>query len=277
MARRKAHGGGHGAEIHADERWLITYADMITLLLAVFIVMYALSDTNLRKFNAFAQSMASIFNTDVFTGSTAFTVTTGEQSAPDTQQMDSGSGFVASQARTIEAVVDDYAIRQGLGEDVSVEQVPEGVAIRIRSNLLFQPGRAALEDRSVGLLGEIAATVAPIHQDLRIVGHTDDTPTSGALYADNFELSTARAMAVLRFLATAGIDQARLRVEGDGEYQPLVPNDSEADRAQNRRVDILVLYPASGSAPDKGADPGAAPSLDPLVPASLNPVFGDQP
>jgi chemotaxis protein MotB len=265
MARRRNR-ADHG-DIHADERWLVTYADMITLLLAVFIVMYALSDTNLRKFNAFAQSLSAAFTTDVFLGTDAFTVTTGQEVVPDVGQTDVGSGIVSTDTRTVTAVVKDYAIRQGLGADVAVDEVPEGIAIRIRAGLLYQPGRAALDDRSIGLLEEIAATLEPLPQKLRVVGHTDDTPTSGVLYVDNFDLSTARAMSVLRFLLAAGIGPERLSVAGAGQYDPIVPNTDEANRAQNRRVDILVLYPPASTS--SGGDQSIAPSFDP--------VFGDAP
>jgi chemotaxis protein MotB len=265
---KKKHKGEHG-DIHPDERWLVTYADMITLLLAVFIVMYALSDTNLRKFNAFAQSLSSAFNTDVFAGSTAFTVSSGMESAPDSGSKDAGSGIVGDQTKSIKAVVNDYAIREGLGNGISVEQVPEGIAIRIESTLLFQPGRARLAEGSLATLEKIAQTIGAETQDqsIRIVGHTDDTSTAGALYADNFELSTARAMSVMRFLVDAGIGASRMRVEGDGQYSPLLPNTSEENRAKNRRVDILILYPPEVSAPTSTAGTGVTPSL--------NPVFGE--
>jgi chemotaxis protein MotB len=265
----KKHKGGDHGDIHPDERWLVTYADMITLLLAVFIVMYALSDTNLRKFNAFAQSLSSAFTTDVFSGSNTFTVTTGQESAPATGSADSGSGFVGMQAQTVKAVVNDYAIRQGVGNDVSVEQVPEGIAIRIRSTLLFEAGRARLATASTELLTKIAETIIADTQGqgVRVVGHTDDTPTSGALYANNMELSTARAMSVLDYLYSAGIAPERMSVEGDGQYKPLYPNDTEAHRAANRRVDILILYPPTTDAPASNGEISVTPSL--------NPVFGE--
>lgn len=264
---RKHKGGAHG-EFHPDERWLVTWADVLTLLLAVFIVLYALSDTNVRKFTAFAQSLSSAFNTDIFSGTSSFTVTTGQESAPDSGARDSGIGFVGQQVQTVKAVVNDYAIREGLGSEVSVEQVPEGIAIRIRSTLLFEAGRARLADDSIGLLEKITETIKADTQDqgIRVVGHTDNTPTSGALYADNFELSTARAMAVLRFLYSGGIAPERLSVEGDGEYKPLYANDTEEHRAANRRVDILVLYPPTTEsvAPVTGGTQ-VTPSLAPIV------------
>lgn len=257
----KKHRGGDHGDIHADERWLITYADMITLLLAVFIVMYALSDTNLRKFNAFAQSLSAAFTVDVFAGSDAFTVTTGLDVAPETGRTDAGVGFIGTDSRTVEAAVRDYAIRQGLDAGVTVDEVPEGIAIRIQAGLLFQPGRAVLDDTSVGLLEQVASTIRPLPQLIRVVGNTDDTPTSGVLYADNFELSTARAMSVLRFLVAAGIDESRLSVGGAGQYNPLVPNTTADNRGRNRRVDILVLYPTASatSAPDDSVTPSFSP------------------
>ena len=263
----KKHKGGDHGEFHPDERWLVTWADVLTLLLAVFIVLYALSDTNVRKFTAFAQSLSSAFNTDIFSGTTSFTVTSGQESAPDTGSSDAGVGFVGQQAQTVKAVVNDYAIREGLGNEVSVEQVPEGIAIRIRSTLLFEPGRARLADDSIGLLEKIADTIRADTQDqgIRVVGHTDNTPTSGALYADNFELSTARAMSVLRFLYSGGIAPERLSVEGDGEYKPLYPNDTEEHRAANRRVDILVLYPPTTETAAPSGGTQVIPSLAPIV------------
>src|SRR4051812_303978 len=103
MARR--HVAAHAEEHGGDERWLVTYADMLTLLLALFIVLYALSDTNMRKFVAFAQSVAAAFNVDVFQGSTAYTVTAGQESAPDVGSLDSGNGAVAADYRTIQASI----------------------------------------------------------------------------------------------------------------------------------------------------------------------------
>jgi chemotaxis protein MotB len=260
----KKHKKGDHGEIHPDERWLITYADMITLLLAVFIVLYALSDTNVRKFNAFAQSLSSAFNTEVFSGTEAITVSTGQESAPGTGSADSGSGFIGSDARAVQASVKDFAVRNGMGGNVTVSEVPEGIVIRIQASLLFEAGRARLDGTSIGLLEQIASAVRPLPQKIRVVGHTDDTSTSGALYADNFELSTARAMSVLRFLVAAGISESRLSVAGAAQYDPLVPNDTAENRKANRRVDILVLYPSSGLPGSTGGSP-LLPTLEPVL------------
>lgn len=253
MARRKKHAEHGGA--HADERWLVTYADMVTLLLAVFIVLYALSDTNVRKFTAFAQSVSAAFSTDIFEGSQAVTITSGADSAPSVGNFDSGSGVVTSDFKTVNAAVSDYVIGKGLAGLVSVDRVPEGIAIRIKDALLFQPGRAALDGTSTEVLQRIAATIAGYPNHVRIEGNTDDIAPTGPFYTDNWHLSTARALAVLDVLVQAGIDPARLAAAGRAQFNPLVANTSEANRATNRRVDILILYPdpASPAASDGGA------------------------
>jgi chemotaxis protein MotB len=264
MSRRKHKGDDHG-DVHADERWLVTYADMITLLLAVFIVMYALSDTNLRKFNAFAQSLSSAFNTDVFSGSSQFTVSAGVQTAPETGEQEAGVGFVSGQTQALRAAIRDYAITHGLDGQVSVTEVDEGVSIKITAGVLFAPGRARLLPEYLGLLQRTAESLAPMAGVVTVIGHTDDLSPDGALYADNFELSVARALTVLDFMREAGVPERRLRVMGAAEHEPLVPNDTDAHREQNRYVEIRV----------RADDPGGIAPSDDAAGESFNPVFGE--
>ncbi len=261
----KKHKGGDHDEIHADERWLITYADMITLLLAVFIVMYALSDTNLRKFNSFAQSMSSVFNNDVLSGTTQITVSEGQATVPDQGTAQSAAGFVGTEAATLEATIKDYAIKKGIESGVSVIVVPNGVAIRISGDLLFQPGRATLASEAAELLNVFVANLQlGAGQVIRVEGNTDSTPVSGPLFTDNFELSSARALAVLHFLESAGVDPGLLSLAGNGATKPL-PGIAPTDPA-NRRVEIYLIKPEQ----DYPAPTPVVPSIAP----SFNPVFG---
>jgi chemotaxis protein MotB len=253
--RRRRRASDH-SEFHADERWLITYADMITLLLAVFIVLYALSDTNVRKFSAFAQSVAAAFSVDILKGTEATTVTSGQQMAPMTSSFDAGSGALSADMRSVQATVMDFAIQKGVASQVSVDRVPEGIAIRISDALLFSSGRAALDERSRVLLARVVAAVLPLPNAVRIEGHTDTGQPAGPFYTDNWSLSVDRAVAVLRAMVAGGIDPARVGAAGYGEYRPLVPNTDDASRARNRRVDILILYPDVGVS---SAAPAASP------------------
>jgi chemotaxis protein MotB len=263
MSKRRRH-AGHDSP-HADERWLITYADMVTLLLAVFIVMYALSDTNVRKFTEFAQSLSAAFNTDVFQGTTAYTITTGQETAPNVGTFDSGKGVIGADLRTVSAVVGDFAISQGLDGQIEVEEVPEGIAIRISDTLLFEPGRARLAGDSPLVIQRIAATLAPLPNRIRIEGHTDDQAPSGIFYADNWELSTARALAVLHALEAGGIKPNRLVAAGYGEFDPIVAGSDAVAQARNRRVDLLILYPPTGEPASEGAFPAPIGTFAPPI------------
>lgn len=252
MARRRRVDGEDGHE--NAERWLLTYADMITLLMVLFVVMYAISNTDLRKFTVLAQSFSAAFNTDVFQGQQTVTVTDGQQTSQGPMTFDTGQGIVATDYRSVTAIVRDYAIANGLASDVSVDRVAEGIAIRINEALLFSSGRARLNDRALEVTGKIASIIAPLPNSIRVEGHTDDQPPTGPFYADNWELSTARALAVLDALRARGIAPQRLSAAGYAGYQPLVPNTSDANRALNRRVDILILYTS-----DQSATPSIAP------------------
>ena len=253
MARSKRRGG---EAVHENaERWLLTYADMITLLMVLFVVMYAISNTDVRKFTALAQSFSAAFNNDVLQGTETISISDALQTTPEAALLDESSSLVSSDYRTVSATLRDYAISQGLGGDVSVDRVPEGIAIRISDTLLFQSGRARLDEPSRKVLARIAAIVAPLPNALRIEGHTDDLPPTGPFYADNWQLSTARALAVLDEMRNLGIGPERLAAAGYAGYRPIVANTDDAARAHNRRVDILILYVESPTPSALATDP----------------------
>jgi chemotaxis protein MotB len=259
MARRKrhaAHGGGHGS----DERWLLTYADMITLLLAFFIVLYAISNTDVRKFTAFAQSVSAAFNVDVFQGTQAISISGGTETTPD-EGFDTGSGVVATDRRTIEASLRDLAISLGVQDSVDVTASREGTVIRISGSLLFESGRAVLDDASIQLLDRISALLKPLPNRIRIDGNTDDIQPDGLFFKDNWELSAARARAVLDSLVTRGVAPSRLSFAAHAEFDPIVANTDDAARARNRRVDLVLLY--DGGTPQATAAAPLIPTFKP--------------
>jgi chemotaxis protein MotB len=257
MAKRKRR---HVESPHEnDERWLLTYSDLITLLFVLFVVMYAISTTDIRKFVALAQSVSAAFNADVMQGQTSVSVMNGQETTVQDQTYDSGSSTVASDMRAIKAALEDYAIGQGLGGEVQVGMAPQGIVIRLNDALLFSSGRAHLDDHAVLLVGKIVAIVKPLPNLIRIEGNTDDQqPAGGGLYADNWELSTARALAVLESMIQQGIPPSRLSALGNASYNPIVPDTDDASRAKNRRVDIVVLYPPQDSSMPS---PMALPSI----------------
>lgn len=252
MSRRKKR-GGHDEGHENAERWLLTYADMITLLMVLFVVMYAVSTTDLSKFTALAQSFSTAFNTDVFLGQQVYSVNGSQGSAPGNAMFDASSDVVAADYRSVEASIRDFAVIQGLGGEVSVERVPEGIAIRLSEGLLFLSGRAALTESSWAVIRRVSKIVVPLPNELRVEGHTDDLPPSGPFYENNWELSTARALAVLSALETLGVAPDRLGAAGYAGYHPLVPNTDDASRARNRRVDLLILYPQAATPAESSA------------------------
>jgi chemotaxis protein MotB len=129
----------------------------------------------------------------------------------------------------------------GLQDSMAIDRAADRLVIRMKSAILFKEGQAALTPDAEGVLAGIAPVLARSPSRLRVEGHTDDQPISSALFPSNWELSTARAISVTRYLEEHGIDKLRLSVAGYGEFHPLVANDTAANRAQNRRVEIVVL------------------------------------
>ncbi|GAB4558630.1 MAG: flagellar motor protein MotB [Anaerolineae bacterium] len=232
--------GGH--DNAGGLRWLLTYADLITLLLAFFIIMYAGSKADLERFTKLAISLRQGFGISVLPG------TGGDGILPG-----SGSGLMPfpslpQRSRDYLAISQALSQRvrsQGSGRYVAVNMRREGIAITLSDALLFPSGGVELSEESRALLDDIAEISRPMPNQIRVEGHTDDLPTNDPLYPTNWELSVARAVSVVRYLAEqGGIDPARLSAVGKAEYDPLFPNDTREHRALNRRADIVILYPA---------------------------------
>jgi chemotaxis protein MotB len=137
--------------------------------------------------------------------------------------------------------VEQFVKDSGLGESMAVDRVADRLVIRMKSAILFSEAQAALTPRAEAMLAGLAPVLARAPSRLRVEGHTDDVPIHSAAFPSNWELSTARAISVIRYLEEHGIERDRLSVAGYGEYHPFVPNDSADRRAQNRRVEIVVL------------------------------------
>jgi chemotaxis protein MotB len=251
MAKRKrAHVEGPHEN---EERWLLTYSDLITLLFVLFVVMYAISTTDARKFIALAQSVSAAFNADVMQGQQAISINNGQDTTVQQDQSASGTSPVQSDLNAIKAALEDYAIGQGLGGEVEVGMAPQGIVIRLNDALLFSSGRANLDDHARSLVKQVVTIIKPLPNAVRIEGNTDDRSPDGILYSSNWDLSTARALSVLKAMVDMQMDPARLSALGNAQYNPITPNVDDASRSKNRRVDIVILYPQ-----DSSATPGPA-------------------
>lgn len=238
--RRRVH-AAHGPN---HERWLVSYADFITLLFAFFTTMYAISTVDARKLSSMVESMQQAFD------SKGMAVTPPSPQGTQT--------LTAAQRERLLAAT----LRERLGgTSVDVEIDPRGIVVSMREAGSFATGSAELSDVARNVLKELAATLGrESTMTLRVEGHTDDVPIRTGRFASNWELSTARATSVVTYLVQdVGLEPRRLSAAGYGQYHPRVPNLNDSERARNRRVDIVILNEETTAAEEPGAVAPAAP------------------
>ncbi|MEK8088139.1 flagellar motor protein MotD [Thermithiobacillus plumbiphilus] len=244
MARRKRH-----EEHENHERWLVSYADFITLLFAFFVVMYALSSVNEGKYRVLSESLVAAFREPA---RSLQPIQVGSQAHSNSSEnlvvkspvplLESPTQPTEEMARLAAAMRKALAplIKEG---KVTVHSNARGVVVDINASILFPSGQASINPEALPLLERIASVLVPLQYAIQVEGFTDDQPIHNALYPSNWELSGARAGSVVRLLATRGIAPQRMVAAGYGEFRPVAPNDTEANRARNRRVSIAVLAP----------------------------------
>jgi len=254
MARRQKH------EEHENlERWLVSYADFITLLFAFFVVMYSISQVNEGKYRVLSDSLVNAFKTAP-TAATPIApalridASKGSSSAAQALALKQ-TIFVRKPDPVIEArqkqqtekmkrVAEDLLkameplVKEG---QVRVSQSVHGIAIEINASVLFASGQATLEPGSIKALRAVGGVLAKVPNDIQVEGFTDNTPISTAAFPSNWELSTARASSVVRLLAESGAPTDRLVAVGYGEFRPIDTNRTPEGRARNRRVTVMIL------------------------------------
>lgn len=246
--RRKANGGGGGGghDGAGMMRWLLTYADLITLLMAFFVVMYAMSSVDKKKYEMISASLRQALHTEgAGSNLIADHVGQGQIDAPVPQDAQEIRKAENAEFQQIIDKVKNNSTPEEMGSVVFIVD-ERGLVISFLDTLLFDLGQADLRSNALPVLDKVAAAVKPSAQILRVEGHTDDLPIATVQYPSNWELSAARAISVTRyFIVKHGIDPRRLSATGYGEYRPLVANNSSEDnRKRNRRVDIVVLRAA---------------------------------
>jgi len=290
MARKHKH------EEHANhEAWAIPYGDLVTLLLAFFVVMYAISSVNEGKFRVLSDSLTAAFRG---VPKTLEPVQVGEKSrgsgadiAVSIVQQATMEGQPRQLLESIElgermGKAGKPPTRGGVGEAVVVppalgrvaDEIEKALAplvaadmiavrrdatwveVEIRTDILFASGVSRLSDAAIPALNVLAETLAKYPNPVRVEGHTDNRPISTSTFPSNWELSAARAASVVHLFAKGGVDPARLAVIGLGEFRPSKSNDTAEGRNANRRVLIVIL--GGDQAPEGafGKDPGAAAS-----------------
>ena len=244
MARRQAEKASHNNQ----ERWLLTYSDLITLLMIFFVVMYSISSINAQKMAALASSLAQAFIGSpapglLDTGGLP-SVVPGVAPAPGGTGTD-GQSLEGTELAQVKLELQQYIRQEGLQSQVTLKSEERGLVVSMADTVLFPRGSAELTPEARTLLRPVGQALARLPNYLRVEGHTDNLPINTPAFPSNWELSTARATNVVRFLTgDAGIDPQRLSATGYGEYRPVAPNDNEASMSRNRRVDIVVLKEA---------------------------------
>lgn len=208
--------------------WMITYADMVTLLMCFFVLLTAISKVEVEKFRKVMGALKGALGVlEPTRGPVVY-----EPEFADIQRRN-----------LVEALIQlkEYLKSEGLEQAVSVEFMEEGAHIRISNPLLFDLGKANLKSTVLPVLKQLARIARDMPYELQVEGHTCDLPIHTSQFPSNWELSAARALNVVKYLAYhEGVDPARLSAVGYGEYRPIAPNDSKENRAKNRRAEIYI-------------------------------------
>jgi chemotaxis protein MotB len=243
MARRRR------VEEHENhERWLVSYADFITLLFAFFVVMYSISSLNEGKYKVLSQALIGAFNEPdrslkpiPIGDEKPLTVTPSEPLIKDSEEVD--AGLAQSSITPLQAIAND--VGDAFGDLIKSNQLTVRgnelwIEIELNSSLLFGSGDAMPSDMAFNIIEKVAKILHPFDNPVHVEGFTDDQPIRTAQYPTNWELSSARAASIVRMLAIDGINPARMASVGYGEFQPVASNTTAEGRAHNRRV-VLVI------------------------------------
>ena len=269
MSRRRRHHGGHD-EAHAnEERWLLTYADMITLLLALFIVLFAISTINQKKFLALALGLKESFDpkpgilpahngllqqaslsqtagtqmSQQFKVVTTTTVPQNQSQNPANAGSSPTTTIPPSQLDALQKQIQDALTKAGLQVYVSLQTTTRGLVVQILADkVFFATGSADLGPIGNRVVDTVSTVLKNDSYNINVEGYTDNQPLIGGIYGSNEELSAVRAVnVVLRLENTDGINANRLSATGYGDTHPVAPNTSPQNMALNRRIDIVIL------------------------------------
>ncbi len=236
MPRKTNRNNDSGDDGGGSPAWMTTFGDMMTLLLVFFVLLYSFSSMDVEKFRGFISALQSQLG-----------VLDGGQTITPNPNIDAGTlGEDYAQApqniQQIMRELDNYIESNGLGDRVNVENKRKGLVISLTGEILYELGRADIREQGREVLAMISDILKDIPNDIMIEGHTDDLPIRTDEFPSNWELSTARAVNVIKFLIEErDFDPARLSAAGYSEYRPAADNDNPEGRAENRRIEVVVL------------------------------------
>jgi chemotaxis protein MotB len=243
---------------HANhERWLISYADLITLLFAFFVVMFAVSQVDAKRMGRFTEAFQKAVGADIFPGR-------GDNIIPDvsetlkpglgTEEKASGEEELPGELKKLKTALTALTQKGEALQGLNLLQRRNELVLRLADNIFFESGDDSLKEPARIMIHALAPELLKRDVDVRVEGHTDTRPISTVRFRSNWDLSTARATAVILRLAAEGMPPPRLSAAGYGEFRPLADNATEEGRKQNRRVDLVVSVDV-GIVPEEPAKP----------------------
>lgn len=237
-------------EEHIDDSWLIPYADILTLLLALFIVLFASSAIDNQKFKSIMESFKSEFTgTKIDNHNAGLSAQLPNKPLPEKkvkqQKPHPSNNHTLSKEDQellhLKSQLENYINQNHLQADVTIQDTKRGVEITFKEVILFDVGKADLKTSSFKTLDSISKLIKQLQNPISIEGHTDNVPIKNPQYPSNWELSSARAVSVLHYFESKDIAKNRLQFVGYGEQKPIFKNDTAEHRQANRRVNIVIL------------------------------------
>lgn len=239
MARRRQR------EEHPNhERWLVSYADFITLLFAFFVVMYSISSLNEGKYKILSDALDGIFNQQ---DRSMKPIQIGNERPSGREAGAEAEGSTEQDPLTqiADSIEKEFSNLLGQGQ-LNIRANEMWLELELSSSLLFPSADAIPQQEAFSIIEKLATILAPFDNPIQVEGFTDNRPISTAAYPTNWELSAARAASIVRMLAMDGVAPERLAAVGYGEFQPVVSNDTAEGRARNRRVVLIISRNTEG-------------------------------
>lgn len=236
--------------------WLTTYSDLMTLLLAFFVLLFSMSSIEENKYEMMMNSLqnaligsngATIFENPSAKDDALISESPDEEATVVTpeliEEVMSSGGTTGEEPTTdeLQEIVAGFLKDQGLDADVSVEIVEEGILLDVKQNVLFDLGKADIKSESLETLSRLGTLFDEFDQEVRVVGHTDNLPISTTQYPSNWELASNRACAIVRYYIRQGFESTRFMCTSYGDTMPIASNDTAEGRAKNRRVNFLIV------------------------------------
>lgn len=259
----------HHEEEHENaERWLMTYADLITLLLAVFVVLYSTAEQDTAKFKKVIGAMAQVFDAPKASGpgfgnAKEIALTKDGKIQDSTAQAGGEQAAPQKKQETLESVQKSLADEKGLGKGLSTKMTEQGLVINVEEKLLFASGKTDFKEGAESVLSRLAAHLKKVPNPIQINGHTDNVPIHTRDFPSNWHLSSARAIKTAEFLIISEkMPMQRIHVAGYSETAPAADNATADGRSKNRRVELVLIKgdfekPAAteGTGPAEGTEP----------------------